>query len=89
MGEETSHVLKQYLRQRGKMCLWEGVLYRHINQARWDHNELQLVVLQENILKAMYGAHNEVGHLSLKWMLDILWDQVYWPNLETDATHHI
>ena len=40
-------------------------------------------------LEAMCGAHNDVGHLGLKWMLDILWDQFYWPNLEADTTHHI
>ena len=64
--------MKQYLRQRGKMCLQKGVLYRHINQARWDHNKLQLVVPEEYRLKAMCRAHSVVGHLSLKWMLNIL-----------------
>ena len=89
MGGKKLHELKQYLRQRRKLCLWEGVRYCHSNQARWECNELQLVVLQEYTLEAMYGAHNDVDHLGLKWMLDILWDHFYWPNLEDDATHHI
>ena len=72
----------------GKLCFGEGVLYQCSNQARLDHNKLQLVVPQEHILEAMCGAHNDVGHLSLEWMLDICWDQFYWQNLEDDATHH-
>ena len=44
VGDEMSYGLKQYLRQRGKLCLWEGVLSWHVNPARQDHNELQLVV---------------------------------------------
>ena len=87
VSEEMLHELKQYLRQRGKLCLQEGVLYWHINQARWKTscNKLQLVVLQDYRLEAICGANNDVGHLSLEWMLDILWDQFYWPNLEADA----
>ena len=81
--DEISQELKQYLRQRGKLCLREGVLYWHSNWARWDCNELQLVVLSE------YRLENDVGHLSLKWILDILQDRFYWPNLEADATHQL
>ena len=54
VGEEMSQELKQYLRQWGKMCLWEGILYQHSNGARWDCNELQLVVTQIYRLQAMY-----------------------------------
>ena len=87
MAEEMSQDLKQYLRQKGKLCLQEGVLYWHGNQARCHENKLQLVVPQECKLEAMCGAHNDIGHLGLKWMLDILRDQFYWPNL--DANHCI
>ena len=47
----------------GKLCLQEGVLYRHGNWARQDPNELQLVVPPDYRLEALYGAHNDVGHL--------------------------
>ena len=78
MGDHMLHELKQYLRHKGGSCVCE---YRYINQARWDCNELQLVVPQEYTLEMMCGAHNDVGHPSLEWMLNILWDQFYWPNL--------
>ena len=40
MGEEMLHELKQNLRQGGKLCLQEGVLYWCVNQARWDNNAI-------------------------------------------------
>ena len=36
--------------------------------------KIQLVVLHVYRLEAIYHAHNAVGHLGLKWMLDILLD---------------
>ena len=78
VGDEMSQELKQYLRQQGKLCLQEGVLYRCGNWARWDQNELQLLVLQDYRLEVLYGTHNDVGHLGLEQMLDILWHQFYW-----------
>ena len=86
VGDGMSQELKHYLRQQGKLCLQEGVLCWHGNQTRWNWNELQLVVPQECQPEAMHGTHNDVGHLGLKWMLDIVQDQFYWPNLEDDAT---
>ena len=56
----------------------EGVLYWCGNQARQDCYKLQFVVPQEYRLEAMYEAHNDVGHLVLEQMLDILWDKFYW-----------
>ena len=50
---------------------------------------MQLVVLPEYRFEAMCGAHNDVGHLGLKRMLNIFCDWFYWPNLEADATHHV
>ena len=79
--------LKQYLRQKGQLCLQEGVLYQCGSQARWNHNESQLVVLLKYGLKAMCGAHNDVGHLGLEKIINILHDWFYWPNLEANATH--
>ena len=54
-----------------------------------DCNELQLVVLPNYRLEAICEAHDDVGYLGPKRMLDILCDRFYWPNLEGDAMHHI
>ena len=37
----------------------------------------------------MCRAHNDIGHLGIERMLDILQDRFFWPNLETDMTHHV
>ena len=54
-----------------------------------DRNELQLVVPPDYRLEAMHGAHNDVGHLGLEQMLNILCIRFYWPNIEVDATYHV
>ena len=54
-----------------------------------DHNKLKLVVPLTYRQEAMHGAHEDVGHLDLKRMLDILCDRFYWPNMEVDATCHV
>ena len=89
VGGEMSPELKRHLRQKGQLCLQEGVLYQCGCQDRQDSNELQLVVLPEYRLEAICGAHNDVSHLGLESMLDNLCDQFYWSNLEADATLHV
>ena len=37
----------------------------------------------------MCGAHDDVGHLGLERMLNILHGRFYWPNLEADATYYV
>ena len=37
----------------------------------------------------MHWSHDDVGHLGLKQMLDILHHRFYWPNMEADTTHHV
>ena len=86
VSEEMSQEVKQYLRQKGQLCLKEGVLYQWGSQTQKDWNELQLVVPHNYRLEAVHGVHNDVGHLGLKQMLDILCNRYYWPNMEIDAT---
>ena len=89
VGKEMSQDLKQYLRQKWQVCLWEGVLCWCGSQAQWNHNELQVVVQPEYRFEAMCGAHDDVGHLGLEWMLDILCNRFYWPNLEANTISHV
>ena len=89
VSEEMSQEVKQYLRQKGQLCLKEGILFQCISQTPRDHSELQFLVPSDYRLEAMHGAHNDVGHLGLEWMLDILCDRFYWPNMEVDATCHV
>ena len=89
LSEEMSQEVKQYLRQKGQLHLNEGVLFQCGSWTWRDCNELQLVVHPNYRLEAMYGVHNEVGHLGLEQMCDILHNRFYWPNMEADATHYV
>ena len=44
---EISYDLKQFLQQRGKLKLQDGVLYHHTDQSWWDQNEFQLALLKK------------------------------------------
>ena len=89
VSEEMSPEIQQYLREKGQLCLDEGVLLWHRSQMQRDHNELQLVVPPYYRLEAMHWAHDDIGHVDLKHMLDILCDRFYWPTMEADATCHV
>ena len=67
VSEEMSQEVKPYLRQRGQLCLKDSVLYQCRSQTWRDHNKLQLVIPSDYQLEAMYGAHDDVGHLGLEW----------------------
>ena len=38
---------------------------------------------------AVKGCHNEVGHLGLECMLDLICDRFYWPHMAAQAKEHI
>ena len=38
---------------------------------------------------ALRGCHNEVGHLSLECMLDLMYDRFFWPHMAAQAKEHI
>ena len=38
---------------------------------------------------ALKGCHNEVGHLGLEYMLDLMHDRFYWPHMAAQAKEHI
>ena len=39
--------------------------------------------------EAKGGAHDDIGHLGLEQMLDILHNRFYWPNMEAKTTYHV
>ena len=46
-------------------------------QTQRDCDILQLVIPPDYRLEAMHRAHNDIGHLGLKWMPDILCSRFY------------
>ena len=84
-----SEELRLYLKQRGRFKMRKNILYRKIQTTRMDRSPLQLVLPTTYRKIALQGCHNDVGHLGIERMLDLLRDRFYWPNMQADAEQHV
>ena len=92
-GKDTdSPEKKQFFKQRGKLLLWNGILY-HKNDTKEtkcpDRNTMQLILPTTLRIQALRGCHDDLAQLGLERTLDLLRDQFYWPGVTEDATRHI
>ena len=69
--------------------LQKGVLYRSVTPFQEDKNALQQVIPQSYQKKALQGCHDDIRHMGLEQMLDLLQDQLYWPGMTKDVDLHI
>ena len=67
----------------------EGVLYRQARPRELEETLLQLVLPAAHREVALRGCHDEVGHLGLECMLDLMHDRFFWPHMATQAKEHI
>ena len=84
--------MKQFLWQRGKLIMRNGILYHKNDTKESDHpeqNTMQLVLPTTLRLQALKGCHDDLGHLGIERTLDLLRDQFYWPGMTEDVTRHI
>ena len=82
-------VRKQYLRQCSHSVLHKWALYRWVIPSKEDQNTLQLVIPQSYQKKELQRCYDDIRHIGLEQMLDLLWDQFYWPGMTKDVKHHI
>ena len=69
--------MKQFLRQRGKLVMRNGILYCKNDTKESEHpdqNTMQLVLPTALILQALKGCHDDLGHLGIERTLDLLRD---------------
>ena len=50
---------------------------------------MQLVLSAAQREVALRGCHDEVGHLGLECMLDLMCDRIFWPCMAAQAKDHI
>ena len=82
--------MKVYLHQRGKLKLRNGVLYRYTEDwSRPGRNRIQLCLPKPFRKEDLKGCHDNVGHLGLERILDLLRDRLYWPHLFDDVKEHV
>ena len=54
-----------------------------------DRNTMHLVLPEAFRKQALQGHHDDLGHLKIEWMIDLLRDYFYWPGMLNDITRHI
>ena len=69
--------------------LQKGILYRRARPRESDETLLQLVLPPAYREVALKGCHDEVGHLGLECMLDLMRDSFFWPHMAVQVKEHI
>ena len=69
--------------------LKQGILYRWARPRESEEALFQLVLPAAQREVALKGCRDEGGHLGLECMLDLMYDQFYWPRMATQAKEHI
>ena len=84
-----SKELSNLLRQKTKLKIRQGLLYRVVHPTNRDEKVFQFVVPYAFRNRAMEGCHDQVGHLGREKCLDLLRDRFYWPSMTADMEKHI
>ena len=69
--------------------LKRGVLYRRARPMESEETLFQLVLPAAHREVTLKRCHDEVGHLGLEHMLDLMCDQFFWPCMAAQAKEHI
>ena len=81
--------LNQYRREWNNPVLKKGVSYRQASPRESEGTLLQLVLSTAQREVALRGCHEEVGHLGLEHMLDLMCDRFFWPHMAAQVKEHI
>ena len=81
--------ISQYRQGHNHLLLKKGVLYRWASPRESEETPLQLVLPAAQREVALRGCHDEVGHLGLECMLDLMHDRFFWPHMAAQAKEHI
>ena len=87
--QTNSPELNLYKREQNNLTLQKGILYRRASPRESDKSLLQLVLPPAYREVALKGCHNEVGHLGLECMLDLMRDRFFWPHMAVQAKEHV
>ena len=87
--EDRLPKLSQYRREWNNLVLKKGVLYRWARPRESEGTLLQLVLPTAQREVAVRGCHDEVGHLGLECMLDLMHDRFFWPHMAAQVKEHI
>ena len=75
--------------EHNHLLLKQGVLYRWARPRESKETLLQLVLPAAQREVALRGCHDEVGHLGLECILNLMHDRFFWPHMAAQAKEHI
>ena len=81
--------VSQYRWECNHLSLKQGVLYRWPRPRESEETLFQLFLPTAQREVALRGYHNEVGHLGLEHMLNLMHDRFFWPHMADQAKEHI
>ena len=87
--KSDSPKFSQYRREWNNLVLQKGVLYRWVRPRESEGTLLHLVLSTAHREVALRGCHDEVGHLDLEGMLDLMCDRFFWPHMAAQVKEHI
>ena len=86
---QDTEIIQQYLRQHSHLVLCKGVIYRWVTPSKKTMNPLQLIIPQDYQKKALQGCHDDIRHMGLQQILNLLLEWFYWPRMTKDVELHI
>ena len=92
ISETDNNEMKQFIRQYNRLFMRNGILYckteiQEVNHP--DRHTIQLILPETFRKQALQGCHDDLGHLRIEWMIDLLRDYFYWPGILSNMTKHI
>ena len=81
--------MKQLIRQCNRLFMRNEILYHMSEVHHPDRSTMQLVLPETLREQVLQGCHDDLGHLRIEWMIDILRDHFYLPRMFNDKTKHI
>ena len=78
-----------FLQECNHLKLRWGILYRKLLPKDSQEAQFQLVLLATHWEATLRGCHNEVDHLGLECMLDLMCNHFFWPWMASQAKEHI
>ena len=81
--------ISQYRQECNHLLLKQGILYRPARPRESEQTLLQLVLQAAQREVALRGCHDEVGHLGLECMLNLMHNRFFWPHMAAQARGHI
>ena len=78
-----------FLQDQNHLVLRQGILYRWARLRESEETLFQLVSPAAQREVTLEGCCNQVGHLGLECMLDLICDQFFGPHMAAQAEEHI